>query len=470
VRVVALSVFVCAILTACGSSKTSAPAASSSSVSGTLHTLPALHPPKLTVSHRAGAVAPGYVFVAQKGGAKKPGGPVIVDDRGRIVWYHEVPKGLEATDFRVQTYQGKPVLTWWQGKIAVAGFGQGAYEIYDRSYHRIAELKAGNGLDGDLHEFQLTPRGTAYVSIYDEVPADLTSVGGPKSSWAEDSVVQELDVKTGKVVWQWRSLDHVPLTESVLAGKEPAHHAKKTRAFDYFHVNSVGDGPNGTVLVSGRNTSALYLIRRDGSIAWRLGGKKSDFGPPAAVKMFFQHDARFHGADTISLFDNGAIPRMEPYTRPEILKIDTAKKTARIVKTFLRPKRVSAPFEGNLELLADGGAFVGWGGVPKVTEFDASGKVQYELTLPYGDTYRGYRLPWDGDPGGKPAVSVSGSTVYASWNGKPGIARWRVLSGGKAVASARWAGLETSIGLPKTEQDVSVEALDADGNVLGTSS
>ena len=244
-------------------------------------------------------------------------------------------------------------------------------------------------------------------------------------------------MQTGKVVFEWHSLAHVPLSESLQAHQEPARNSSKKRPFDYFHVNSVSDGPRGTILVSGRNTSALYLLRRDGSIVWRLGGKRSDFGPAAAVKFRFQHDARFHGRRTISLFDNGGIPKLEPFTRPLVLRIDPVAKTARIVKTFVHPKKLSSPYEGDLQLLPDGGAFVGWGGVPKVTEFAPDGTVRFQLTLPYGDTYRGYRLPWAGDPGGKPAVSSDGTRVYASWNGKRGIARWQVLGAPTATSWRR---------------------------------
>jgi hypothetical protein len=340
--------------------------------------------------------------------------------------------------------------------------------VYDAAYRKIATVKAGHGLAGDLHEFQLTPRGTALISVYHSVPHDLSPVGGPKHGYVFDSVVQEVDVRTGKVVFEWHSLDHVPLSESLQANQEPARNASRKRPFDYFHVNSIAGGPRGTILVSGRNTSALYLIRRDGSIVWRLGGKRSDFGPPAAVKFRFQHDARFHGPSTISLFDNGAIPKLEPYTRPLVLHIDAKTKKARVVKTFAHPKRISSPYEGSLELLPGGGAVVGWGGVPKVTEFSPSGRVRFQLTLPYGDTYRAYRFPWSGDPGGKPSVAVDGDAVYASWNGKLGISKWRVLSNGKAVATVPWAGLETAISLSKKPESVRVEALNERGRVLGT--
>jgi Arylsulfotransferase (ASST) len=443
-----------------------------SKVGAALHTLSALHPPALKVEVAAKGTAPGYVFVAEKGGAKRPSGPVIADDRGRIVWYHEVPKGLEATDFRTQTYKGKPVLTWWEGKIAVAGFGQGHYVVSDSSYRQIATVKAGNGLDGDLHEFDLTPRGTAFITIYRVIPGDLSGVGGPKKSFINDSVVQEVDVATGKVVWQWDALDHVPLAESVQANQEPALHASKKRAFDYFHVNSVGDGPNGTVLLSARNTSAIYLVRRDGSIVWRLGGKKSDFGPKKAVTFFFQHDARFHDDGTLSLFDNGGIPRKEKVSRPLVLRLDEAAKRARVVKTFAT--KIASPFEGNLQLLPGGGAFVGWGGIRRVTEYGSDLKVRFQLLLPYGDTYRGYRLAWAGDPGGKPLVAVDGDRVYASWNGKRGIARWQVVAGADAahlspIASRPWGGLETMVQLETPPKAVAVRALDAAGKTLGQS-
>ena len=435
-----------------------------------LHSQPDLQPPRLVVTHAARHVAPGYLFLAEKGGKSKPSGAVIADDEGRVRWFHEVPLGLEMTDFRAQRLDGKPVLTWWQGTISKTGVGRGVYVVCDAHYGRCRELHAGDGQVGDLHEFQLTPRGTAFISVYETVPVDLRSVGGPKNGFAYDSVVQELDAHTGKVVFEWHSLDHVPLSESLQAHEEPAWHATKKRPFDYFHVNSVADAPGGRILVSGRNTSALYLIARDGHIVWRLGGKHSDFTPPAAVKFRFQHNARFHGASTISLFDNGAIPKLEPYTRPLVLHVDQATRRVRIVKTFAHPKRISSPYEGNLQLLGSGGALVGWGGVPKVTEFSPAGRVRFELKLPYGDTYRAYRLPWAGKPTGGPTAAAAGNTVYASWNGDLQVERWRVSRSGNTIATAAWRGLETAIRVTSPEKHLVVTALDAKGRSLASTS
>ena len=426
-----------------------------------------MKPPILNVDTPAAGTAPGYVFVAEKGKASDPSGVVIADNHGRILWYHQVPAGLEATDFRTQTLHGKPVLTWWQGKVSKSGIGQGEDEIYDARYRPLRTVHAANGLQADLHEFQLTPRGTAYITAYREVPADLSSVGGPKNGYVWDSVVQEVDPMTGRLVFEWHSLGHVPLSESLGANQKPAKSASKKVPFDYFHVNSVSDGPNGTILVSARNTSTVYLLARDGHIVWRLGGKSSQFGPKPAVKFFYQHNARLHPDGTLTIFDNGGIPRAEPYSRPVVLKVDQKTKRVRILKTFVTPAKIASPYEGDLELLPDGGAFVGWGGVPKVTEFSPNGKVRFQLALPYGDSYRGYRLEWSGDPGGAPAVAMKDGKVYASWNGKLGIASWQVLDGAKVVATAPWAGLETAIPLANAPKSVTVRALDAAGHTLG---
>ncbi len=438
-----------------------------------LHTVPGAHLPLIQVLSRRANVRRGYVFVAEKQGGKT-GGPMIVDSQGRAVWYHELAPPLQATDFRVQRYGGKPVLTWWQGTESIAGVGKGDYEIYDTSYRHVATVRAGHGLRGDLHEFELTPRGTAFITAYREIPADLRDVGGPKQGYIFDSVVEEIDVATGRIVFEWHSVDHVPLSESTQANREPAHHASKKRPLDYFHVNSVADGPGGTILISGRNVSTIYLLARDGSIVWRLGGKQSDFGPKAAVAFAFQHNARLHG-NLLSMFDNGGIPRVEPFSRPLVLKLDVPNRRASIVRTYQPPKKIASPYEGNLQLLPGGGAFVGWGGVRQASEFGADGTLLLQLKLPYGDTYRAYLGSWTGRPGGRPAVAVDGNTLYASWNGATGIARWQVLAGTDAghlapAGEQAWTGLESAIELDGQAQVVAVRALDAQGRVLGTSS
>ena len=128
-----------------------------------------------------------------------------------------MPKGILADDFRVQTYRGQPVLTWWEGKTTPRGYGQGTWVIADTSYREIARVKAVGDVGGDLHDIELTDAGTALIPIYKIVPQDLTPIGAYADGEAIDSLIQEIDLETGELVWEWSSLEHVGLTES-LAG------------------------------------------------------------------------------------------------------------------------------------------------------------------------------------------------------------------------------------------------------------
>ncbi len=79
----------------------------------------------------------------------------MVDDSGEPVWF--LPLGsTTAMDVRVQTYQGRPVLTWYEG--TVLGAEGGSWVIFDPTYHEVARVQAGNGRHGDLHDLQLARR------------------------------------------------------------------------------------------------------------------------------------------------------------------------------------------------------------------------------------------------------------------------------------------------------------------------
>ncbi len=129
---------------------------------------PDLHPPLVTVSVRSAAVAPGDEFVAPYTGPGQAG-PMILGPNGELVWFKALPAHTYATNLQVQEYAGRPVLTWWQGDISVHGFGLGEDVLFDQGYTEIARVRAGNGLRADLHDFQLTPQGTALITAYDPI-------------------------------------------------------------------------------------------------------------------------------------------------------------------------------------------------------------------------------------------------------------------------------------------------------------
>ena len=108
------------------------------------------------------------------------------------------------------------------------GHSHGHVKILNQNYETIREVRPGSASVLDLHEFHIVDEKTALVDIYQPVPFDLISYGaGPKSQWLVDARFQgmfqvaqrdfelpltlyaEIDVETGRLVFEWKSLDHV---------------------------------------------------------------------------------------------------------------------------------------------------------------------------------------------------------------------------------------------------------------------
>src|SRR6266699_1773822 len=72
-------------------------------------------PPPVTVLTQGAANGNGDIFIAPFGDSSTyANGPEIINTAGQVLWFHPVPAGQEAADFRPQIYDGRPVLTWWQ--------------------------------------------------------------------------------------------------------------------------------------------------------------------------------------------------------------------------------------------------------------------------------------------------------------------------------------------------------------------
>jgi hypothetical protein len=439
---------------------------------------PDLHPPAVTVSVQSSTVAPGDEFVAPYTGPGQAG-PMILDPSGGLLWFKPLHTHSSATNLRVQEYERRPVLTWWQGIASVHGFGRGEDVIDDATYTDVARVSAGNGYQADLHEFQLTPRGTALITVYAPILCNLSRVGGPAYGAVTDGMIQEIDVSTGLVEREWTSLDHVALSESY----ELARQSNTTSPFDFFHINSIELEADGSLLTSGRNTRAIYDVDgRSGQIIWRLGGRRSSFTMGPGTGIAYQHDPRELPDGTISVFDNGASPTVHPQSRGVILRVDPQRKLVTRVNEIVHTPRLVAESQGNLQSLPNGDWFIGWGQVPRFSEFGAGGQLLFDARFPAGtQSYRSFRLPWTGMPAHAPSLGFrpspgGGGVVYASWNGATLVSSWRVLAGTSptalnAVAQAQREGFETAVSLPAATIGpyVAVQALDASGRVLGVS-
>jgi len=442
------------------------------------HSRPRLDPDRVRVTAPArGRTAPGYVFLAVKRGPGQDG-PQIVDDRGRVVWFRPTPPHNAATGFRVQRYRGEPVLTWWQGRTRL-GHGMGEYVILDRHYRQVAIVRAGPGYMGDHHEFQLTPRGTAYMSVYAPRRADLRAVGGLRDGTIFESIVQEVDVASGRVVWQWRSADHLPVSEGVTPPKADKPH-------DYFHVNAVDEEPDGRrLLISARNMHAIYEIdKRSGRVLWRLGGRRSDFAMGPGARFHFQHDVVRLSPDTISLFDNEATPPTADQSRGLVLRLDTSARTASVVREYRHPDQLLSIAEGNMQTLPDGHVFIGWGPERHVSELSRDGRLLFDLVVPpRADSYQAFRFPWRGEPLDRPALAARRGggraedrvTVWASWNGATALRSWQLLAGEDPDdlhplgAPVPRRNFETALHARTDARYVAVRALGAGGETLSES-
>ncbi|HJS96551.1 MAG TPA: arylsulfotransferase family protein [Solirubrobacteraceae bacterium] len=447
---------------------------------------PDLTPAAVTITKRD-PTAPGDIFVAPQVGPLQQG-PEIIGPNGGLIWFSPVPHDYAATDFRVQSYQGRPVLTWWQGNES-AGVGSGQDIIMNSSYEVVKTVSAANGLSADLHEFQLTPYGTALITAEYPVYANATAASGVANEVVLDSVVQEIDVPTGLVEFEWHSLDHVGVTDGYT--KPPNAPKKKGKKplpnfawdpYDYFHLNSIGLDRDGNLVISARNTWGVYKIdHHTGAVIWTLGGKHSSFRLAAGASFAFQHDVRVRarGDQILSMFDDGAgPPYVHSQSRALELRLNLKRRTATVVTQRVHSPPLLASFEGDDQQLAGADNFVGWGQQPYFSQFNAKGKLVFDGRFVGSNlTYRAYRFAWNGTPSAPPAFAVSRHgakmTVYASWNGATNVAGWRVFGGSRpskmpAVATAPKHGFETAINA-RAWRYVAVEALDAKGHALARS-
>lgn len=391
---------------------------------------------------------------------------VIYDDAGQPVWIE--PDGNAGIDLRVQTYRGRPVLTYWTG-LVLEGLGFGKGVLLDEQYQVVAEVRAGNGILSDFHEFKLTDQGTALVTAYPVMPFDLSPIDGPAEGWIFGACVQEIDVETGEVLFDWDGMEHIDLTETHRK-REEGEGESQEKPFDPVHLNSVvRDGD--AYLLSARHTSTVYRVDRSGEILWRLGGERSDFEVPEEGRFGWQHDAQRQPDGTITIYDNhDNATETDSVSAALRFEVDEEARTATLVQALRHEDRYGYAM-GNAQYLPDGHVVVGWGMDPIVTEFDESGEAVFELRDLALGSYRAYRHEWTGRPRTSPDLAIGpDGSAHVSWNGATEVARWRLRQqGGAVVATVDRSGFETAIPLDGAGGRLVAEALSRSGQVLGRS-
>lgn len=457
---------------------------------------PDLTPPRISISKgpaaEEGAAEDEYIFLSPNSSGGSPlTGRMILDLSGEPVWAQpsgEESEGSPEFGFRPQQYQDEPVLTWYVGP-AISGHGAGSYRMVDSNYEEISTITTGGDLGegkADMHDSTITPDGTILLTSYPKKQADLSEIGGPEEGWVYEGVVQEVDIDSGEVLFEWHSLDHVPVEQTEAdfeAAQEDAEENDKEAGteespFDYFHINSVSLDEDGSLLVSARNTHAVYQIDHEsGEVNWVLGGKASDFEFGQDADFHWQHDAERQDDGTLTLFDNEASPEVRDHSRGLRLDLNMDTMTAEVVTEYIAPRKRLAGAMGSFQELENGNVLIGWGTEPYFSEFTKDGELIYDAWIRARNNYRAYRGEWHGTPTTDPAVVYKPDeptpAVYVSWNGATEVEQWRLLAGEdkdnmSEVTTVTSTGFETAIQAPGDPGAMTVEALDENGEVIGS--
>ncbi|KAK7047094.1 hypothetical protein VNI00_006758 [Paramarasmius palmivorus] len=445
--------------------------------------------------NRTRRVTPGYLFTAPRGTGITQYGAVIYDQDGTMVWNGN--EHGEAMAFQVVTYMGEPHISMWQGDWTGEGIGIGYHVLLNQHYEVVAnyttdlEGELGHTL-ADFHETGITTNNTALLPAYETKSLDLSRHGGPSSGWIRDSVMQELNISSGKALFTWKSLDHVDPSDCYYP---VANYGTDTsNAWDYFHINSIEKDDFGNFLISSRHCSALYYLDgSNGNIIWRLGGRNTSFTMGTGTEFSFQHDARWislnDSAGRLSLFDNGGMYALynEESARGLLIDLNFSTMSATLAQDYVPFSPAVSESQGSVQLQPNGDVLVGWGSIPWFAEYTSTGDLLW--TAQFGtDTevsgYRTLRYNWTGYPSTTPSIQlVTGASallsVHASWNGATEINKWELLgasdgsgSGAVSLYNRTKTGFETTITISTKNNGYShfaMRAIDRNNQPLGRS-
>lgn len=134
----------------------------------------------------------------------------------------------------------------FEGTFSGAGYGTGHFPILAQNYSTLASYSSPNQTanTSDFHEFHLLPQAdassanqTALIEswrLVSGVNLSTTEVpGATADGWTFDCVFQEMDLGSSELLFEWRSLEHVPIEESYFEPTTGDAHASESDPFDY---------------------------------------------------------------------------------------------------------------------------------------------------------------------------------------------------------------------------------------------
>jgi hypothetical protein len=319
-----------------------------------------------------------------------PQGLQIFNSSGESIFFHEVQDPEFCSDFRIQRYHNIDALTWWQGQNLETGVNCGSGFIHT-NHAQIAV--SAHGLCADAHEFQLTHRGSALMIANEITVANLTHIGGNDNQSIVNSVVHEIDIASGQLLFEWNAADFVPFT----ATNVPLP-IDSTTPWQWFHANAVKVDWDGHLIISSRFTWSIYKVHRiTGQILWVLGGKDNQFHGQGNWQFKWQHAPLPLSPNEYLLFDNEFMPgRAKALAHPSrLIRFRlSANFTVTLISSYQhQPNDLLVPFQGNGQLLQDGRVVVGWGPKGYVSIFSSAHNETYDAKLNNSYSNRIYYFP-----------------------------------------------------------------------------
>ncbi|MDQ1265547.1 MAG: hypothetical protein QG635_698, partial [Bacteroidota bacterium] len=268
--------------------------------------------------------------------------------------------------------------------------------VMDTSFTVLDSFQCKNGMIADFNEFKLLPNGHALLLANDIIPFDMSLIveGGNPNTTVILSVIQEQDADKN-VVFQWRSLDYIPLTDS--------DNNLSSDFFDHVSCNAFDLDYDGNIIASLSQTDEIIKIsRQTGEVMWRLGGMNNQFtfeGEKEDNKPFYfskQNDLTILPNRNILIFDN-AVKTGSNNSRVVEYELDEQNKSCKLVWEYYHNPPIYSSDGGSAQRLVNGNTLICWGNVNNsitkvITEVRPDKSITYEMSFPSGITsFRAYK-------------------------------------------------------------------------------
>lgn len=342
--------------------------------------------------------SPGAFLIAPNNRTAQPVHPPyvgLVDNTGKFVRWNRLPEF--PFDIK-QLADGRFGYTVFQS-AGTGALASSRTVVLDTNLRPVQELSVGFGKNMAMHDFILLPNGNRLMLIQEVVTVDMTQYlpNGNPAAQVTQALVQEVE-PSGAVVFQWRSLDHFPVTAT--------YEDLTAAAIRYIHNNSIWVDDDGHLLLSCRHASAVLKVHREtGEVLWILGGKLNQFtfqneeSAYAPNYFSYQHHVVRLPNGNITMFDNGT-QKNPQFSRGVEYALDEQNKTCTKVWEYRHSPDIYTSLQGAMETLPDGHRVIAWGsavfdGAPAVTEINENNEVVFEFSsqrdaYPYKVT----KVPW----------------------------------------------------------------------------